>query len=375
MADFEVVVLGLGGIGSATLLHLARRGKRVLGIDRFIPPHSHGSSHGHTRIIRQAYFEHPQYVPLLAESYRLWRDLEKLTGEKLYHEIGVLQVGPESGVVVPGVRRAAQQHNLAVEELSPQIMRSRWPALSFPDSMAGVLEAHAGYLLVEECVRSQLAAAKDAGAEVQAPCEVLRWEGGNSIRIHTATGMITAERLVIAAGPWASTLLGDLYLQLQVRRKSVFWFAGASHFSAQAGYPCFLYELPSGVFYGFPLIGSQGIKLAKHSGGQRVENPLQVNKSIDAEDEKNIDGFRSLYLPDVTNQLLEHQTCFYTMSPDDHFIVDRHPQANNVVFAAGMSGHGFKFSPVLGQALADLSLDGGTDLPIDFLSLERLSTL
>lgn len=373
MSDYKVVVLGLGGVGSATLLHLARRGVRVLGIDRFNPPHTHGSSHGHTRIIRQAYFEHPQYVPLLAECYRGWQELGRLVGAEFYHEIGVLQIGPESGVVVSGVCRAAHDHNLVIEQFSPSALRSRWPALAIPDSMVGVFEAKAGYLLVEECVKSQLAAAKDAGAEVVAPCEVLSWEAGSHIRVYTTTGTITTERLVIAAGPWASTLLGELNLPLEVRRKSVFWFATEKQLSTQQGYPCFLYELPYGVFYGFPELDARGIKLAEHSGGQQVNDPLAVEQAIDAEDEKRLKHFRTHCLPGVTGKLLDHQTCLYTMSPDAHFVVDRHPHADNVVFAAGMSGHGFKFSPVLGKALVELALDGGTDLPIDFLSLARFS--
>ncbi len=374
MADFDVAVLGLGGVGSATLLQLARRGLSVIGIDRFVPPHAFGSSHGHTRIIRQAYFEHPDYVPLLAECYREWHELEEYIGKKLYFDIGVLQIGPEAGTVISGIRRAAAEHQLSIQEFSPKSLQIRWPALAVPETMVGILEAKAGYLLVEDCINSQITAARDAGAKVQAPSEVLRWDPGRPIKLHTSNGTITAERLIVSAGSWASSLLQELNLKLEIRRKSVFWFTADQRFTASKGYPCFLYELPQGVFYGFPVIDAQGVKLAEHSGGQTVSDPLQVHREIDPEDERHIDDFRNRYLPDITGKRLNHQTCLYTMSPDEHFIVDRHPQAENVVFAAGLSGHGFKFSPILGRALSDLSLDGGTQLPIEFLSVRRFSS-
>lgn len=367
MAEYDVVVLGTGGVGSATLLHAAAAGARTIGLDRFIAPHNWGSSHGQTRIIRQAYFEHPQYVPLLLESYRLWSELAEGAEKQLYFETGVLQMGPADGEVVPGVLRAAKEHGLFVEQLSAREIETRWPALRVPPGLAGVLEPRAGYLWVEECVASHLAAARAAGAEIQAPCEVLGWEAGTPIRVRTTNGTITTEKLIITAGAWADGFLAELNLKLEVRRKSVFWYMAKNSF---ADVPCYLYELPHGVFYGFPEIGGR-VKVAEHSGGERVENPLQYNREVDAHDAERVLNFLGECLPNVADGLAEHQTCLYTMSPDEHFIVDHHPRDKNIVFAAGLSGHGFKFTPILGKALAEMALSGGTNLPVGFLGLGR----
>jgi sarcosine oxidase len=367
LKSYDVVVVGTGGVGSAALLHAAASGARTIGIDRFTVPHKHGSSHGETRIIRQAYFEHPRYVPLLLESYRLWHKLESASGNTLLFENGLLQVGPADGVVVPGVLSAADQHGLAVEQYSAPEIEARWPQFRVPSGMSGVVERRAGYLLVEQCVASHLTAAMAAGAELQAPCEVTGWEPGATIRLHTTVGEITTSKLIVTTGPWANELLGDLNLGLEVLRKAVFWFAVKQSF---ADGPCYLYELPKGVFYGFPAINGR-LKVAEHSGGRPIDDPRRVDREIDPHEAERVLDFLGNYLPGVANGLAEHQTCLYTMSPDEHFIVDRHPHHENIVFAAGLSGHGFKFTPVLGQALAELALHGGTNLPIDFLGLSR----
>jgi monomeric sarcosine oxidase len=364
---FDLVVLGTGGVGSAALLHAARSGARTIGIDRFIAPHNRGSSHGQTRIIRQAYFEHPKYVPLLLESYRLWQDLETACRESLYFETGLLQVGPADAVVVPGVIRAAKEHGLKVDQVTASDIQSRWPAFRVPWQFAGAFEQRAGYLLVEQCVAAHLAAAREAGADILAPCEVLAWEPGSPIRLRTTTGELTTDKLIITAGPWASQILGELDIKLEVRRKGVFWFKSRQPF---AGSPCYLFELPEGVFYGFPEIGGR-MKVAEHSGGTILADPLCVDPAIDSHEAERVLGFLDSYVPNMANGLAEHQTCMYTMSPDEHFIVDRHPLESNVIFAAGLSGHGFKFTPVLGRALAEMALADGTNLPVGFLSLQR----
>lgn len=367
MNKFDLVVLGTGGVGSAALLHAAKSGARTIGLDRFIAPHNRGSSHGQTRIIRQAYFEHPQYVPLLLECYRLWHELERVYGRSLYRETGLLQVGPADGVVVPGVLRAADEHGLKVDRLTSSEILSRWPAFRVPDGLVGAFEQRAGYLLVEECVAAHLAAAREAGAEIEAPCEVLGCEPGSPTRLQTTIGEITTDKLIVTAGPWAGQVLDNLNLQLEVRRKGVFWFETRKSFATA---PCYLYELPQGVFYGFPEIDGR-MKVAEHSGGIKIEDPLCVDPAIDPHEAEQVLGFLNQCLPNLADGLAEHQTCLYTMSPDEHFIVDRHPAEPNIVFAAGLSGHGFKFTPVLGKALAEMALDGGTDLPVGFLSLSR----
>ena len=375
MQTYDVIVLGAGGVGNAALYELARRGVRAVGIDRYSPPHDRGSSHGQTRVIRQAYFEHTDYVPLLKASYRLWRDLEAATGRSLFHEVGLLEVGPADGVVVPGVLRAAAEHGLAVEQLSPSEVERRWPGLRVPDDLVGVFEPSAGYLLVEDCVAANLAAAQAAGATLLADTEVHEWTADErGVRVRTSAGEIAAAKLIIAAGSWASSMLRDVAVELSVRRKSLFWFAADSpRYDVAAGFPVYLFELPAGVFYGFPRIDGRSVKVAEHTGGATVDDPATVNREIDPNEQHRLEGFLAAHLPDVSPRVTDHAVCLYTMSPDEHFIVDRHPAHPNVHFAAGLSGHGFKVTPVLGRALADLALDGSTGLAIEFLSLRRFS--
>ena len=390
-ATYDAIILGAGGVGSAAMWQLARRGLRVLGIDRFDPPHGEGSSHGQTRIIRQAYFEHADYVPLLLESYRLWEELEALAGQQLKFETGLLEVGPRDGIVVPGVLSAARQHGLAVEELTPAEIESRWPAFRFPDQspsptsstsppleLAGVFEPRAGYLKVEECVAACLAEAQRHGAELLTNTEVVDWQAGDDILVRTAGGDFRASRLVIAAGAWSGPLLHGLGVPLEVRRKPLMWYeprdgssAVASQTSAAHGFPCFLFELASGVFYGFPPIDERGLKAAEHSGGTPLADPLAVDRRLHAADHAFVDQFLQSHIPSVRTPCREHSVCLYTMSPDEHFIVDRHPADPRVVFAAGLSGHGFKFTPALGEALAELATEGVTRQPTAFLSLAR----
>jgi monomeric sarcosine oxidase len=376
MERYDAIVLGIGGVGSAALYHLARRGVRAIGIDRFNPPHDRGSSHGQTRVIRQAYFEHSDYVPLLREAYGLWRDLESLARTRLFYQIGLVEVGPPEGVVVPGVLRAADQHQLRVESLTGQQIERRWPGLRIAKDFVGVFEAAAGYLCVERCVQAHIDAARAAGAEIITDTEVQSWTAeGGEVRLQTTGGHeIVGARLIIAAGAWASRMLIDLNVALNVRRKSLFWFASDdSRYDVASGMPVFLFEEPEGAFYGFPQIDERGVKFAEHTGGRTVDDPLVVDRSIDVSEQSRLIEALTRYLPGVSSRVTDHVVCLYTMSPDEHFIVDRHPSHANVVFAAGLSGHGFKFTPVLGKLLADMAVDGGTDLPIEFLSLNRFA--
>jgi sarcosine oxidase len=376
VATYDAIVLGAGGVGSAAMWQLARRGLRVLGIDRFAPPHGEGSSHGQTRIIRQAYFEHADYVPLLLESYRLWEELESLTGQRLKIETGLLEVGPRDGVVVPGVLMAARHHRLAVEELAAAEIESRWPGFRLPENqspgLAGVFEPRAGYLKVEECVAACLAEAKRHGAELLPNVEVHDWHAGEDVLVRTAAGDFRANCLVITAGAWAGPLLRNLGVPLEVRRKPLMWYGPRdAAASAANGFPCFLFELPHGIFYGFPAVDERGLKAAEHSGGDAIANPLAVDRQLHATDYQRVDQFLQTHIPSVRTPSREHAVCLYTMSPDEHFLVDRHPDDPRIVFAAGLSGHGFKFTPVLGQALAELATESVTCPPTAFLSLGR----
>ncbi len=369
--EYDLIVAGLGGVGSAALAAAARRGLRVLGIDRFEPPHGLGSSHGHSRIIRQAYFEHPDYVPLAVEAYRLWAELEAETGRRLFFQSGLLQVGPPEGEVVSGVLHAAELHGLAVDRLSREEVLRRWPGVRVAEGSVGAFEARAGYLLVEDCVSAQLESARNHGAVVETGVVVNGWRPGETVVMETAAGERRAKAAVIAAGPWAGELLAGLGTPLQVLRKPLHWCAASEGFEESSVPAVFLFETPGGHYYGTKPLDVRGFKLAEHSGGTVVENPSTIDRGLDAEELARVDAFRRQCLPAAGGAFTDHTVCMYTMTADGHFMIDRCPGETNVAFAAGLSGHGFKFTPVLGEALVGLAIDGGTSLPIGFLSAVR----
>lgn len=373
--DYEVIVIGVGGVGSATLFHLAQRGIKILGIDQFSPPHSQGSSHGQTRIIRQAYFEHADYVPLLLDSYRQWDTLQTITSNRLFQKTGLLEVGPPDGIVVPGVLSAAKEHQLDVIELSSEEIQKRWPAFHPTKGQGGVFEKAGGILFVEDCIQAFLDSAEQADAKLLTDCRVHNWTVKKGyVLLQTDHGEIRTERLIISAGPWASQMLSDLQLPLTVLRKSLFWFdtpSDCKHFDASSGCPAFLFETPNGIFYGFPKLDACGVKMSEHSGGQPIEDPLTINRKICKQEETALLNFSKQYMPELSSTRLDHAACMYTMTPDENFILDFHPDHKEVIFCAGLSGHGFKMTPALGKAMSDLALDGRTDLPIEFLSAKR----
>lgn len=373
MKRYDAIVLGVGGVGSAALCHLAGRGLRVLGIDRFSPGHARGSSHGGTRIIRQAYFEHADYVPLVLRAWELWRELGERRGEPMFEEVGLLQVGPPQGDVVKGVLASARQHALEVEELAAAEIVRRWPGFYVADELLGAYERRAGYLHVERCVLAHVAEAVAAGAELASDREVMSWRGeGSDVVVTTDREELRAGRLVLTAGPWAAGLLADFAVRLEVSRKPVFWLATRDgSYRADQGCPCFLYELPSGIFYGIPQLDDRGVKVAEHTAGQAVADPLNVDRALKADDRDQVVRFAAAYLPRATDTVTDHSVCMYTMTPDGHFIVDHHPTFPQVIVIAGLSGHGFKFASVLGEVAADLVSDGTTPLPIDFLRIGR----
>ncbi len=373
MESYDVIVLGAGGVGSAAMFHLARRGAKVLGLDRFEPPHNHGSSHGRTRVIRQAYFEHADYVPLLKRAYELWAELSEFVGKRLYHETGVLVIGPPKGHVVPGVLTAVNLHGLEVDHLTVGQCRRCFPMFQLPGEWEAAFEPRAGYLDVEDCLDAHLAESQKLGAELRTGVTVKCWRAdGNAVTVETDGGSFSAANLVIAAGSWSGPLLADLGMCLQVRRKSMFWYPiGDDSLRADHGCPVYLFETPAGVFYGVPQVDERGFKVAEHSGGQPIADPLAVNRDLDPSDQSHIESFLSKHIPKVCRPFLKHCVCLYTISPDEHFIVDLHPRHPQVCFAAGLSGHGFKFTSVLGEMLADLALNRTTNSPIGFLSCQR----
>lgn len=375
MTRFDVIVVGCGGIGSAAACHLARRGARVLVLDRFPAGHAHGSSHGQTRLIRLAYFEHADYVPLLRRSYRLWRELEAATGRTLLVENGLLMAGPPEGEVITGVNRSAEAHDLVIERLSATEAMRRFPAFSLPENWSAVHESRGGHLFVEACVHAHADEAIRAGARLETGMTVAGWRvDGRETVVETDRGDFRSGRLVLAPGGWAAGLLRLPAVRLVVLRKSLFWYRprpdAADNFAADK-LPCFAFDMAEGFFYGFPTIDGRGVKVGEHTGGRTVTDPLAVDRAIDAGERRSVEEAFASRIPSLGRDLADHAVCLYTMSPDRHFLVGLHPDHDAVAIAAGFSGHGFKFAPVIGEALADLALDGRTEHPVGFLSPAR----
>lgn len=367
---YDVIIVGAGGVGSAALRQLARRGVRVLALEQHGIAHDYGSSHGETRIIRTAYFEHPDYVPLLRRAFTGWQELEAATRRQLLTLSGLLICGPAEGEAVPGALRAAREHSLPLEQLTPVEGRQRYPGYAFPADDCILYEPQAGYLRVEDCVRAQLDDALAHGGQLRTQEPVAGWTSdGRTARVWTDSSVYEAGALVLTAGAWAPQLLRSLGIELRVLRKVLLWFAATS--SDPDPSACFYFERPEGAFYGFPSIDGATIKVAEHTGGDTVDDPALVDRLCHPADVTRVAAFVEQCLPRARPLALRHSVCLYTMSPDSHFLVDRHPAYPNVTFAAGLSGHGFKFTGVLGEALADLTLAGRTDLPIDFLKLSR----
>ena len=363
---FDVIVVGLGAMGSAAAYHLTRQGRRVLGLDRFSPPHALGSSHGQTRIIREAYFEDPRYVPLVQRAYELWTALEREAERRLLLETGGLMIGRPDSTVVRGARRSAETHGLRHELLAAAEVRRRFPALRPDDDMVAVWEPRAGILIPEACVAAHLAMARRHGATLRVDEPVLRWEpDGGGVRVASAQGVYAAGQLVLSAGSWLTSLLPDLALPLTVERQPLYWFEAcrnAAHFAPER-LPIHLWEhAPQRYLYGFPDLGD-GVKVARHHEG-RLTDPDAVDREVHAEEVEAMRGLVRRYVPDADGPLRSTAVCLYTNTPDDHFLIDRHPAHEQVVVASPCSGHGFKFASAIGEALAELLSEGRTRLDL-----------
>jgi sarcosine oxidase len=372
-STFDVIVLGVGGMGSAACFELARRGHRVLGLEQFPIVHDRGSSHGQTRIIRTAYYEHPDYVPLLRRAFERWYELERLRGIHLLTECGCLSIGRSDSEVVAGVRQSATQHGLAIESFEAREFRRRFPQFSFSEEYTAVLEHQAGFLYVEECVRAHIDAARSLGVQIHAEEPAHEWRAtGDGVTVTTSKGTYRAGKIVITAGPWAGQILDELGANLRVMRQTLLWFGTANDGAFQRDrFPIYIAGVPEGHFYGLPVIDSAGHKVARHYGAPELLSPEQIDREVRLADELPVRAFLNAHLPAVNGPLNRAQTCIYTLSPDRHFIIDVHPRHRNVVFAAGFSGHGFKFAPVVGEVLADLLESGRSSLPVEMFRVDR----
>jgi len=369
---FDAIVLGLGGMGSAAAYHLAARGQRVLGLEKFQPAHNRGSSHGESRIIRLAYHEHPHYVPLARRAYELWRRLERDSGTALLRQTGGLMMGLPGSSVVEGALLSARQHELAHEVLDAREIRRRFPVLNPRADETAVYEAVAGCLNPEAAIHAHLRLASHHGAELHFEEPVTEWSAtssGDGVTVKTAQGTYQASRLVIAPGAWAPDLLASLNISFDVQRRVMCWFQPLSNPAAfqPENFPIYIWDVDGhNIFYGL------GVKAAMHSGGLSC-SAENVDRAIHDSDIAEVRGYLKQFIPLLNGPLTQAATCLYTMSPDQHFLVGLHPSHAQVSIAAGFSGHGFKFTSVMGEILADLSTHGQTSHPIGFLSPERFN--
>lgn len=357
---FDVIIAGLGAFGAATARSLAGRGVRTLGLDRFQPPHDRGSHHGRTRIIREAYFENPLYVPLVRQAYDAWTGLEEESGQELLHLTGGLMVGPPDGELVGGTLASARRHGIAHELLGAGELRDRYPRMRVPDGMVGVLEKRAGVLDARGCLQALLDGARAACTELRFDEPVEDWTAdGDGVSVRTPRGEYRGGVLVLAAGPWLGRLLGEAVpIPLRVQRQVVHWvLAARSAEDFRVGHlPVAIWEqVPGRFFYVVPDMGD-GVKAALHHGGQ-VTDPDRVARPATDVDREAIRHVLTRFLPDAAGRIRESSVCLYTNTPDGNFLLGRHPLHPRVVLVGGGSGHGFKFAPVLGRLTAALALD------------------
>jgi sarcosine oxidase len=375
MEKYDAIVVGLGAMGSAAAWQLARRGRRVLGLEAHAPGHTLGSSHGESRIIRMAYMEHPDYVPLLRRAYELWRETEERAGEDLMRLTGGLFAGPPEGHVVAGSLASARAHGLPHELLDAGEIHRRFPALRPLEGDVAVWEETAGVLFAERCVVAQLRLAEASGARLRHGEPVLGWEpSGDGYEVTTPGGRYGADSLVLAAGAWLPRFLDGLGLPLQPERIPVYWLqpTDTPELFDPARFPVYIWDTGGPrTYYGFPHLGWPGVKVGRHHSGERCD-PDTVGREVTGADEAAVREFVRGRIPALDGPVAAGVVCLYTNTPDEHFVVDRHPQLPGVVYAAACSGHGFKFASVMGEVLADLLTEGRATPAAGFLRAERL---
>lgn len=383
---YDVAVIGLGAMGSAAALQLARRGARALGLDRFDPPHGLGSSHGDTRVTRLAIGEGDHLTPLVMRSHELWREIERESGARLLQEIGALIVSSDQNAAKTHVEgffhktvAAAEKFSIAHELLDAAQIRTRFPQFHIRDDESGYFEPTAGYVRPEDCVRAQLILARKHGADLRTDETVLGFEpAGDRVAVATDQGRYEADKIIVAAGPWLPDLLGGkLSALFQIYRQVQFWFdTDPAEAFVHPRFPVFIWELQNSKqgLYGFPALDGPngGIKLASEQFEQTT-TPQAARREVS---ESEIDAMRALVAPNLSGvgpRCLRATTCLYTVTPDFGFVIDRHPDSERILIASPCSGHGFKHSPAIGEALADWALHGQSRLDLKPFGLARFA--
>ena len=371
--EFDCIVIGVGGMGSSTLYNLAKRGRRVLGLEQFDIPHAEGSSHGVNRIIRLAYYEHPSYVPLLRRAYELWSEIESVTGEQLLYKTGSIDTAPSGHEGFEGSLESCLLHDIPHRVLNHAQINEQFPGYQLPPGHMGLLQKDGGFVLSERSIVAYANAAMSAGAEIHAREIVSGWEpdqGG--VRVFTDRGEYTAERLVITAGAWTAGMIPILEDLAVPERQVLAWLQpiDGSLYTPEV-FPVFNAYFDEGRYYGFPVFGIPGFKVGRYHHLEEVIDPDSALKTVTVEDEAVLRSAVERYFPKANGTTMTLKTCMFTNTPDEHFIVDVLPGHSQVVVAAGFSGHGFKFASVIGEILSDLAINGETQHNIDLLKIDR----
>ncbi|WP_299007490.1 N-methyl-L-tryptophan oxidase [uncultured Shewanella sp.] len=371
---FDVLVIGVGGMGSATVYELAKRGKKVLGLEQYDIPNTMGSSHGLTRIIRLAYMEDPAYVPLLYRAYELWRDIQLKSGRTLLHITGGIDASFEEGAVFQGSLLACQTYHLPYRVYNHKTLKKDFPAFNLSSGMLAVYQPDGGFLLSEDCISAYVEQALFLGAEIHGREKVIGWSANESgVLVNTDRACYSADKLVVTAGPWSNKLLIPLQGDKAVpERQVVIWTQPKQpEFFAMGKLPIWVLGDEQDMYYGFPVHGIPGFKYGKlHHLRQKVD-PDKMDRECSLKDEKILRQFAERFFPESTGPTLSMRSCLFTNTKDNHFIVDRHPDHEHVIFAAGFSGHGFKFVSVIGEVLAQKACDETVLLDIDLFRLNR----
>lgn len=388
MGVFEAAVLGLGAMGSAAFYQLAQRGVNVVGIDRYDPPHALGSTHGESRITRQAIGEGMAYVPLVQRSHAIWRELEARTGASLLHEVGCLVISrANDDVERPGrtgfiqrTRAAAERFGIAHEVLSAPAIRARFPQFGVSDDEIGYFEPGAGYVEPERCVSAQLKLGEELGGQIRRNTKVLSIERtAEGIVLRTETGEIHAKKLILAAGGGAAGLLDARFAPiLAPTRQTMHWFEIEPEWrDTWANGPCFIWphgESADDFFYGFPEIGGMGaIKIADENYGAAID-PDTIDRQVP--EAFSADKFARHLAPrikGISAQRRQAVTCIYTTTPDSAFVIDWHPDDGRILIVSPCSGHGFKHSAAIGEAAAQCITTGMSDIDLSAFALSRFA--
>lgn len=377
---FDVIVAGVGSMGSATCYELAKAGLSVLGLEAHVLVNDEASHSGQTRIIRKAYFEHPDYVPLLKATYQGWEALEQVTGKSFYHPVGLAYFGKKGHPLLQSVKDSSRVYDLPLEYLNESATSDLLPDFEIPKSYESILEPEAGFVCTDQVIKAYADLAREHGAILKEQEEVLDWESQKDrVQINTQKGSYTCNKLILTGGAGNVKLLPGNMPQMKVTRQLISWVKPKNTAHLELGkLPCWVFapDDEQGIFYGFPMLpktygGIQGLKVAHHYPGETIDQLSEI--AIKTEQQK-IEAMMRQYMPGVFDGFLEVTSCLYTYSPDEHFVIDFVPDTNQqVIAAAGFSGHGFKFVPVLGEVLRDMTINGKTEHLVDFLKISRFS--